>query len=328
MRFRLLEDADSIDIKALRNNVQSVAPQEQDYRAFILSVLVMRYANQPFDIGKIVEKYNDIWGASTAFYETKDIADFLTPTIKSFYTSTNVEQSADPTKSVIATAETITPTRHTVLFTLSRFSKEIKGLVNQSPAKVHFVMQCYLGGKMNKALKDKEYCNQVFNTVANYKMNTGDFCYVFSAYTLAFDFQGVKPNATYLVNLGGKKQFVTKVEAANRYNQQKGRQPKKEVKDDAPEGFTRVKNNLDAFRVIFVKLAQSPDAIRRYVDAKNWDALANAIGSLIFDKQELSPKDLNEPKLVLPKGYKDMDKKKFKQLLASSDIYKKYFNVK
>lgn len=320
-RFRILQEAEEDAYKYFRSECRKRTFLLQDYYVWLVAMTVSKFDGKT-SYDDILGEYKAFGGKNGDFYDSSAIKPFMQQVINLYL---SYMPKAKNEKDAIRNALYIEDSdkgKYRVLVFFSTFSDEIKHN-NSSPDKVAFVYKCYMGGKIpQKAQEDNTWKEQIYNTLANYRMNNRDFMEVFCAYTLAFNYPKVDPNELFITS----NHFVTALQANARYQEMKSG-----GKGSSEKGWIVLNGGNGEILSYLAKIADKN--INELVsgmpnDKKTW-ILDWTVGKWLYGDDAPSRDanyNFNEDELRLPPNYNKLEKDELKKILAKSEIYKEYFN--
>lgn len=282
--------------------------EQQDYYAFVVAMYLAKFRKKEYS--EVIKYHNDLYGYTASFYNDAKIKSLLDAMLPVYFNTLNLEAKTE--EEAVSSALEQSIKRYGALAFMTKFDNKLKNTNNVD--KIVFVIKCYTAQKIpQNALKNPTYNKQVFDVLQNYENNVADFCYIFSAYTLAFNMENSNPNRQYIVDGHWK----SKIEVEAIY--QKG---KENDKDDEGKGWITAESNGEAINRMYSALV-SP------VDPSDREGVKNRARYL---SDPLFGKDIQEynqnVKLRIPKGYQWMSKKQIAGLLSKDASWKAFYGVR
>lgn len=315
----ILQEADANTSRYLNSQMSGMDNADRDYHRLLVAMIIAK-RNGDTSYDNVMKEYESLGGKFGSYYNSAKLKPYTQAGINSSMSSM---PEAKNDKDAVKQSLNIAPD-NTLSF-LSRFDDGIKK-DSSSPDKVAFVYQCHIGNRIpQRATNDDTWERQVFDTVSNYRMGTNDFCKVFSAYTLAFDYDEVNPNKLFLAN----DRFVEAAQAETRYSEMKNRYGKEDKID-----WIKIDSSSETLQKIFdlceieqVTGGDTKDAVRGSLAASVRKWLYPSYRASNFKKN-----DYETPQLLVPSNYREIanragGKEKLRTILGDNETYKTYFKI-
>lgn len=307
------------DAKGLAAEILKKPKEEQDFYAFVVAMCVNKLYDK--SAKEVIKTHNDLYPKTANFYENNKIKALFDAVIPLYYAAMLVDKNnKEGTIKGALTSKMVS--RYSALYYMTRFNNSLK--VDANVDKIVYVLDCYSSGKLKKALQDDEYRHQIYDVVVNYTDNdVADFCYIFSAYSLAFNVDGMNPNEVYLVD----DHWKTELEVEDIYLKQretKRKQSAEEVEKSAKLEEIEWENVEDNIRAI-VEVYNMLSGDDMSLNTDRASMCAKWLAKELFDVDVT--KVNNDIKLKLPVGYENMKTKTLAKLLPRSKSWRAYFGI-
>lgn len=305
----------------LKTRILQKPKEQQDYYAFVVAMYLAKFRKKEYS--EVIKYHNDLYGYTASFYNDAKIKSLLDAMLPVYFNTLNLEAKTEEEAASSALEQSIK--RYGALAFMTKFDNKLKNTNNVD--KIVFVIKCYTAQKIpQNALKNPTYNKQVFDVLQNYENNVADFCYIFSAYTLAFNMENSNPNRQYIVDGHWKSKIeVEAIYQKGKEKDKKSRAEKSGAEESTtppvvPKGWSVAESNTDAinaaYNVINDDNATGEDGVK---------PRARNLAQYLFDRdiQEYN----RNIRLQLPNGYKWMSRKQIAKALSDNDSWKAFYGV-
>lgn len=298
----------------LKTRILQKPKEQQDYYAFVVAMYLAKFRGKEYS--EVIKYHNDLYGYTASFYNDAKIKSLLDAMLPVYFNTLNLEAKTE--EEAVSSALEQSIKRYGALAFMTKFDNKLKNTNNVD--KIVFVIKCYTAQKIpQNALKNPTYNKQVFDVLQNYENNVADFCYIFSAYTLAFNMENSNPNRQYIVDGHWKSKIeVEAIYQKGKENDEKSRAEK--TSNSVPKGWSVAESNTNAINTAYNLInddnATGEDGVK--LRARN-------LAQYLFDRdiQEYN----RNIKLQLPNGYKWMSKRQIAKALSDNDSWKAFYGV-